>query len=355
MGRLREGRPVAELAAAHGVHRSWIYKLLARYRAEGDAGLVPRSKRPHRSPTRVPTSVEDEVVLLRKRLGEEGLDAGALTIHWHLAQREGPVPSVSSIWRMLARRGFVVAQPAKRPKSSFVRFEASLPNECWQSDMTHWSLADGTGAEIVNVLDDHSRFCVASRVFTVTRATDVAEVLLGAIERHGAPAAVLTDNGCIYTAKHRGGRVVTETLLESLGIAYKHSRPYHPQTCGKVERFHLTLKRFLARQDPAADLGALQAQLDRFVATYNAARPHRALGRRTPASVFGSRVKATPTARPGPPTSGSVTTASARPARSRSAMRAACSTSPSAEHMPAVESCSWWPTSTCGCWLTRAR
>jgi transposase InsO family protein len=296
---LREGRSVAELARAHGVHRSWIYKLVARYRAEGEAGLAPRSKRPHHSPTRVPETVEDEIVVLRKRLGEEGLDAGALTIHWHLASRGGPVPSVSSIWRVLVRRGFVAPQPAKRPKSSFVRFEASLPNECWQSDMTHWALADGTGVEIVNVVDDHSRFCVASVAFPVTRATDVAEVLLGAIERHGAPAAVLTDNGCIYTAKHRGGRVVTETLLESLGIAYKHSRPYHPQTCGKVERLHLTLKRFLARQDPAADLAGLQAQLDRFVATYNGARPHRALGRRTPASVFGSKVKATPSARAG--------------------------------------------------------
>jgi transposase InsO family protein len=296
---LREGRSVAELARAHGVHRSWIYKLLARYRAEGDVGLVPRSKRPQRSPSRVPEAVEDEIVLLRKRLADEGLDAGALTIHWHLAQRGDPVPSVSSIWRILIRRGFVVPQPAKRPKSSFVRFEAALPNECWQSDMTHWALADVAGVEIVNVLDDHSRFCLASVAFPVTRATDVAEVLLGAIERHGAPASVLTDNGCIYTAKHRGGRVVTETLLESLGITYKHSRPYHPQTCGKVERFHLTLKRFLARQDPAVDLAALQAQLDRFVAVYNTARPHRSLGRRTPEAVFDAKVKATPTARAG--------------------------------------------------------
>src|SRR5215204_5679977 len=109
---LREGRSVAELATAHGVHRSWIYKLLARYQAEGDAGLVPRSKRPQRSPTRVPEAVEDEIVLLRKRLAEEGLDAGALTIQWHLSQRVGPVPSVSSIWRVLIRRGFVVPQPA---------------------------------------------------------------------------------------------------------------------------------------------------------------------------------------------------------------------------------------------------
>src|SRR5918996_1202061 len=251
---LREGRSVAELAETHGVHRSWIHKLLARYRAEGDAGLETRSRRPHTSPSAVPTELEDEIVLLRKTLSEDGLDAGAVTIHWHLARRHQQAPSVSSIWRVLTRRGCVTPQPRKRPRSSFVRFEADLPNECWQSDMTHWSIADGVHVEIVNIIDDHSRLCVASQARSVARATDVAEIFIAAAQRHGTPAAVLSDNGCIYTAKHRGGKVIMETLLETLGVTYKHSRPYHPQTCGKVERFHQTLKKFLARQDPAPDL-----------------------------------------------------------------------------------------------------
>jgi len=291
---LREGRSVAELAAAHGVHRSWLYKLVARYRAEGETGLAPRSRRPRSSPNAIGTELEEQIVLLRKTLSEEGLDAGAVTIHWHLSRRREVVPSVSSIWRILKRRGFVVPQPKKRPRSSFIRFEADLPNETWQSDMTHWSIADEAHVEIVNVIDDHSRLCVASVALAVTRATDVAEIFLAAAQRHGTSASVLSDNGCIYTAKHRGGKVIMETLLEALGVTYKHSRPYHPQTCGKVERFHQTLKKFLAKQRPAVDLAGLQAQLDRFVAYYNDARPHRALGRRTPREVFDAKVKAHP-------------------------------------------------------------
>ena len=291
---LREGRPVAELAAAHGVHPSWIYRLLARYRTEGDAGLIPRSRRPKTSPTALSNALENEIVLLRKQLSEDGLDAGAQTIHWHLGRRHPTVPSVSSIMRVLRRRGCITPQPKKRPKSSFIRFEADLPNECWQSDMTHWTLADGTHVEIVNFVDDHSRYGLASVAVPVTRAIDVAAIFTTAIERHGAPASVLTDNGCIFTARYRGGKVVMETLTEALGITYKHSSPYHPQTCGKVERFHQTLKKFLAKQPAATTLAELQAHIDRFISYYNEQRPHRALGRRTPAEAFAARLKAHP-------------------------------------------------------------
>jgi transposase len=126
---LKEGRPVAVLAAEHGVHRSWIYKLLARYRDEGEAGLVPRSRRPHSSPTQISDLFEDDIVALRKELLDSGFDAGAETIHAHLAERWHNPPSVSTIWRVLKARGFVTPQPHKRPRSSFVRFVADLPNE----------------------------------------------------------------------------------------------------------------------------------------------------------------------------------------------------------------------------------
>ncbi len=159
--------------------------------------------------------------------------------------------------------------------------------------MTHWSLTDGTGVEIVNFLDDHSRLCVASHALPVTKATDVAEIFLSACACYGTPAALLTDNGCIYTAKHRNGKVVIETLLETLGVTFKHSRPYHPQTCGKVERFHQTLKKFLTKQ-PAGTLTELQTHLERFVTYYNQQRPHRALGRATPQTVFDTKTKAHP-------------------------------------------------------------
>jgi transposase InsO family protein len=294
---LREGRSVGEIAKAHGVHRSWLYKLLRRYRQHGELGLEPRSRRPRRCPSAMSQDIEDTIVAVREGLTAEGLDAGALTIHWHLARTVERPPSVTSIWRVLRRRGLVTPQPRKRPRSSFQRFEASLPNECWQADMTHWQLASGRGVEIVNVVDDHSRLCLASVAFPVTTALDVARLFQSARARWGTPAAVLTDNGCIFTAEHRAGRTVLETELARCGIEHRRSRPYHPQTCGKVERFHQTLKKYLARQTPAASLALLQAQLDAFAARYNDARPHRALGRRTPRSVYETKVKAAPQGR----------------------------------------------------------
>lgn len=294
---LREGRSVGEIARAHGVHRSWLYKLLGRYRAHGELGLVPRSRRPRRSPSAMSQDIEDKVVELRRALAAEGLDAGALTIHWHLARDVARPPSVTSIWRALRRRGCVDPQPRKRPRSSFQRFEAALPNECWQADMTHWVLAGGKGVEIVNVIDDHSRLALASVALPVTTALDVAMIFQDARARFGAPAALLTDNGCIFTAEHRSGRTVLETELARCGIEHRRSRPYHPQTCGKVERFHQTLKKYLAKQAPATSLALLQAQLDHFAARYNDARPHRALGRRTPRAVYETKVKAAPSGR----------------------------------------------------------
>jgi transposase InsO family protein len=293
---LRTGRPIAELAAAHGVHRSWLYKLLARYRAEGPAGLEPRSRRPHHSPTRIAGIHEEAIVALRKELTDLGVDAGAETIQFHLSRRQAEVPSVSTIWRVLKARGFVTPQPHKRPKSSWRRFVAELPNECWQADVTHVVMADGTSLEVLNVIDDHSRACVESRAFVTTRSPDVVRALHRAGQRWGYPESFLTDNGAIFTASARGNDTgAMEPELLSLGIASKHSRPYHPQTCGKVERFHQTLKKFLAAQDPAVTKKQLQAQLDRFVAYYNEVRPHRGIGRRTPAEAFAARERAYPT------------------------------------------------------------
>jgi transposase InsO family protein len=290
-----EGRSYREVARAHGVSKSWVAKLIQRFRDGGYAAIEPRSKAPKHIPHRTSPELEDEIVALRKELSDQGLDAGAQTIHYHLSNRRDVVPSVSTIWRVLRRRGFVTPQPHKRPRSSFIRFEAQLPNECWQSDATHWSLADGTEVEVVNVIDDHSRLAVAARVLKVATATKALEVFLEAGARWGLPAALLTDNGCIYTTWHRGGPNVMQTELLALGIDYRHSRPYHPQTCGKVERFHQTMKAFLARHPRARSVAGLQAQVDRFVAYYNEIRPHRARGRMTPRAAFEAREKARPT------------------------------------------------------------
>jgi transposase InsO family protein len=250
------------------------------------------------SPTRISSALEEQIVGLRKPLAGEGLDAGAHTIHYHLQRRHRrgrrAVPSAATIWRVLTRRGFVTPQPHKRPKASWRRFRAELPNECWQADTTHWALADGADVEILNMLDDHSRLLVASRAFTTTKAADVVETFHLATAGHGTPASMPTDNGAVFTAESRRGTCAIELELIALGVAYKHSRPYHPQTCGKVERFHQALKKWLGRQCRARTVAEPQRQLDRFRAYYNTGRPHRALGRRTPAQAFAARTKAAP-------------------------------------------------------------
>ncbi|TMK83383.1 MAG: transposase family protein [Actinobacteria bacterium] len=221
--------------------------------------------------------------------------AGAHTIAFHLTERRGSSPAVSTIWRVLTRRGFVAPQPQKRPKSSFVRFEAFQPNERWQADLTHWSLAGGADVEILNIVDDHSRLLVASEARPTTKAADVVASFHRGFAAHGFPASVLTDNAAVFTAAPRGGgRCAIEIELDALGIALRHSSPYHPQTCGKVERFHQTLKKWLAKQPRTRSLEELQGQLDWFCDYYNTIRPHRALGRRTPARAFAARPPAAP-------------------------------------------------------------
>lgn len=294
-----EGRTKSEVARDYGISRRWVITLVQRYLAEGDAGLVPRSRRPHRSPNETPRDLEEEIIEIRKELDKAGHEAGAATIAAHLDRRHGHSPAVSTIWRILTERGFVTPQPHKRPKSSYVRFEADQPNELWQTDITHWALADGTDVEILNVIDDHSRLCVASVARPVFKASDVDACFQEAAFAYGNPANVLSDNGAVYTGRYRhAGRVALELTLNRRGIAFRHSRPYHPQTCGKVERFHKTLKRWLATRRRARSLPALQRQLDEFRRYYNAVRPHRALGRRAPQQTYDTRPKASPSGVP---------------------------------------------------------
>jgi transposase InsO family protein len=290
-----EGRPKSAVARDYGVSRRWVQILVARYLTEGEMAFGPRSRRPHTSPRRTSQAVEDAIVALRKDLAGAGHDAGAETIAWHLRQQAGCSPSVATIWRILSRRGFVTPQPHKRPRSSWRRFAADLPNELWQADITHWPLADGNDAEILNIVDDHSRLLTASTARRIFKAGDIVTDLHAAMARHGRPERMLTDNGAVFTGLYRGrGWVALERELTALGIALSHCRPYHPQTCGKVERFHQTLKKWLARQDPATTVSGLQAQLDSFTSYYNTCRPHRAIGRRTPQAAWNARPRAIP-------------------------------------------------------------
>lgn len=289
-----EGRSPTEIARRHGISRSWLYQLLARYRAGGYPALEPRSRRPRASPGRTSAEVEAAIVALRAELATAGHDCGPATIAQHLARRSPAGPSPATVWRILRRHDLITPQPHKRPRSSFIRFEAALPNELWQADTTHWRLADGSDVEILNLIDDHSRLLLAADAFRTVKGGDVVRTFLAAVQVHAAPAGLLTDNGAVFAGGPRGGKVRLESELERLGVVAKHSTPNHPQTCGKVERFHQTLKRYLAKQPPPATLAVLQLQLDAFRAYYNAERPHRALHGATPLVVFGSRIKARP-------------------------------------------------------------
>src|SRR6202012_1259435 len=249
---LVERRNKSEVAREYGVSRRWVITLVQRFLAEGEAGLRPRPRRPLRSPKRTGQDVEDEIIALRKQLDRDGHEAGAATIAFHLEHRHGASPAVSTIWRILSARGFVTPQPHKRPKSSYLRFAAEQPNERWQLDITHWQLADRTDVEILNIIDDHSRLCLGSDTLPVFKPLDVNNSFSKAVPAYGNPASLLSDNGAVFTGRYRGtGRVALEVTLHSRGISFRHCRPYHPQTCGKVERFHQTLKKWLTHQTPA--------------------------------------------------------------------------------------------------------
>ena len=289
-----EGRTKAAVVRDYGVSRQWVTELCRRHAAEGEAGLVPRSRRPRTNPRRVPEALEDRIVALRKEPSDQALDAGAHTIAYHLGREGLDPPSVATIWRILTRRGFVTPQPQKRPKTASIRFQAEMPNERWQEDITHWTLADGTDVEILNAIDDHSRFLVGSDAREVFKAADVVACFHQAAAAQGFPAELLTDNGAVFTAAPRGGRCAIELECDRLGIRDINSRPYHPQTCGKVERFHQTEKKWLAEQDPAETLEELQGQLDWFRTYYNEVRPRRAIGRRPPAEAYAAGPKDRP-------------------------------------------------------------
>ncbi len=287
---------VTEAAEKYGISRRHLHRLLARFHEGGIEAVDPQSRRPQSNPRATPPEVTTRIIELRSELTTRGFDAGPVTIRWHLEQEGITAPSNATIHRTLTRAGLVTPEPRKRPKSSYIRFEASQPNETWQSDFTHWHLADGTDIEILNWLDDHARFLLSCTPHTPVTGDDVVTTFLETTEKYGVPASTLTDNGRVYTARFGGGRNAFEHLLPILSVKQKNGKPGHPQTQGKVERFHQTQKKWLARQPPAESVTELQTQLDQFRNEYNEQRPHRALNRQTPSHAYA----ATPKALPGP-------------------------------------------------------
>ena len=294
-----EHQSPAEVAARYGVHRSWVYKLKARYEAEGEAALEPRSRRPKTSPTAISPDVVELIVALRLDLSGKGLDAGPDTIAWHLTQHHDAVVSPATISRTLIRAGLVEPEPKKRPKSSYVRFEASMPNETWQSDFTHYRLGGGTSVEILTWLDDCTRKAIDVTAHRAVTAIIVRDTFREAVKTAGIPASTLTDNGMVFTTRFasRPGRNALENELRRLHVIQKNGRPNRPTTQGKVERFQQTMKKWLRAQPvQPANIAELQALLDEFVDHYNHHRPHRSLPHRsTPTARYDTLPKALPT------------------------------------------------------------
>jgi transposase InsO family protein len=297
------GEPVnvAQVCRDCGISRKTFYKYVGRCRESGVAGFEERSRRPQTFPHAVAADVEDAVVAWRKQLADDGHEHGATTIQWHLGNDprfRGRVPSVATVHRVLVRRGFVLPQPEKRPKSSWRRFEAPTPNEWWQIDFIEWVTATDGLVKVFNVLDDHSRVACRSRGVLDATSDEAWTTFCQAAQHWGLPAGVLSDNGLCFSGKLRGFEVPFEAKLRDAGIRPFTGRPYHPQTTGKVERFQQTLKKWLRRQDRrrglAGDLAELQVRLDEFCRYYNEQRPHQGIGRVTPLS----RWQASPTSKP---------------------------------------------------------
>jgi transposase InsO family protein len=298
------GASQSEAARTYGVSQGWISRLMTRYQAEGEAAFEPHSRAPNTHPAATAAQTVELVLQLRKQLGESGLDAGADTIGWHLQHHHAVTLSRATINRILVRAGQVSPEPSKRPKSSYIRFEAEQPNEIWQCDFTHYRLTHpdgrpGADTEIITWLDDHSRYALHVSAHPRITGPVVLATFRETVATYGIPASTLTDNGMVYTVRFaggRGGRTQLEAELRRLNIVQKNSRPNHPTTCGKVERFQQTLKKWLrAQPQQPRTITQTQALLDTFTDQYNHTRPHRSLPQRaTPATAYQTRPKAVP-------------------------------------------------------------
>jgi transposase InsO family protein len=269
-----------------GISPPTFYKYASRFTESGLDGLFERSRRPRSSPGQTAAAVEDRICWWRKTLADDGWDHGAQSIAYRMARAGENPPSVRTIHRVLVRRGLVEPAPAKRPRASYRSFGFARTNDCWQSDATECRLADGTNATVFHLLDDASRKALRSVAAEAENALGAWRCVSEAISDHGLPAMFLSDNGAAFSAKLRGGEAELERKLRALGVRVVTSSPFHPQTCGKVERYHQTFKKWLDAHDPPADVADLQVLAETFDDLYNSDRPHSSLAGATPDEVW---------------------------------------------------------------------
>jgi transposase InsO family protein len=276
------GQSHAAVAEQYGISKVWVGKPMARWRAGGLEAVDKQSTRPRNNPNAIDTNMIAVITALRQELTDNGHDARARSISDYLALQGHRPPSITTIWRILTHEGLITPEPRKRPRRTYLHFEADMPNECRQSDFTHYKLATWRDIEIITSLDDHSRLALHVRAHNRITSVKVLDTFTTTINTHGTPASTLTDNGFVFTTRNRGGANAFERELIIRGIEQKNRRPNHPQTEGKVERFQQTLKKWLSKEPRAGTLETLQQQLDEFITNYNNERPHRSLHGHTP-------------------------------------------------------------------------
>jgi transposase InsO family protein len=288
------GRSVMEVCRRHGISRDTYYAWKRRYEAEGLAGLAPQDRRPVTSPGQLVPEVEDRILTLRKDHGwgprkirdtlkreSSGADPAAVLTGF-------TVPAISTIQQALARRGVLTPRRRRPPRrNEGQRFNRSASNELWQIDGAQRHLADGSPYWVVDLVDDYSRFCPGTLVGAALTGQLAWSAVREAVEQYGLPAEMLSDNGLCFTGRLHGVIVSFERQVVQAGIRFAHSRPFHPQTCGKVERLHGTISDYLVHHHPVArSLTEAQEQHDAFRVHYNTIRPHQSLDGAVPADLY---------------------------------------------------------------------
>ena len=274
---------VRELCRRFGISAPTAYKWLRRYRREGNAGLADLSRRPRHSPGRTSPQVERAVLGVRDRhpaWGARKLRA------WLIAHGHDRMPSSSTITSILRRNGRINAEDSSK-HTAWQRFERQAPNELWQMDFKgHFAMSQGGRCHPLTVLDDHSRFAVGLQACSNELGETVQERLTHIFRHYGLPDRMLMDNGAPWATHHEDAYTHFTVWLMTLGIDFGHGRPYHPQTQGKDERFHRTLKAEVLQGRNFTDLTQCQAAFDHWRPIYNLERPHEALSMKTPAARY---------------------------------------------------------------------
>ena len=280
---------VTAAAAEYGFSRRHLHRLLARYREGGLEALEPRSRRPKTTPIATSENVRGRVIELRRGLTADGLDAGPVTIVWDLEQEGLSAPSTSTIRRILHQAGLIVPEPRKRPRSSYIRFQAAQPNEMWQSDFIHWRLADGTDVEILNWLDDHSRYLLSCSAHLGAVTGDaVVSAFLDTVAEHGLPASTLTDNGSVlHLPLHWWAQRVRARIRRSPASSRRTGpRDTHRHRARPSASTRPSSVGYAPDHPPQASHNCNVSSTSSEQHDNNQKRPHRALHRRTPGNAY---------------------------------------------------------------------